>query len=72
MDTHLAMLRLRIQLQAANRELTARLEELSRSQELLRERGMKLDAFVKALPNLSFIYDEKVVIWRSWPMKPTY
>lgn len=58
-ETHLAILRLRVQLQSANRELTARLDELTRSQELLREREMKLDAFVKALPNLSFVYDEE-------------
>ncbi|MDP2994326.1 MAG: response regulator, partial [Anaerolineales bacterium] len=58
-ETHLAILRLRVQLQSANRELTARLDELTRSQEFLREREKKLDAFVKALPNLSFVYDEE-------------
>ncbi len=56
---HLDILRLRVQLQSANRELAARLAELTRSRELLREREMKLVAFVKALPNLSFIYDEE-------------
>jgi diguanylate cyclase (GGDEF)-like protein/PAS domain S-box-containing protein len=58
-ETHLAILHLRVQLQSANRELAARFDELSRSQELLRERQMKLDAYVNALPTLSFIYDEK-------------
>jgi len=58
-ETHLAILRLRVQLQSANRELTERLDELTHSQELLREREKKLDAFVKALPNLSFVYDEE-------------
>ena len=58
-ETHLALLRLRVQLQAANRELTSQLGELTHSQELLRERQMKLDAFVNALPSLSFIYDEE-------------
>jgi len=58
-ETHLAIRRLRVELQSANGELTTRLDELSHSQELLRERQMKLDAFVNALPNLSFIYDEK-------------
>jgi two-component system cell cycle response regulator len=57
--THLAILRLRLQLQTANRELSLQLEDLTRSQELLRERQMKLDAFVNALPSLSFIYDEE-------------
>jgi two-component system cell cycle response regulator len=57
--THLAILRLRRQLQTANRELSLQLEDLTLSQELLRERQMKLDAFVNALPSLSFIYDEE-------------
>jgi len=38
--------------------LISRVEELTRSQELLREREAKLSAFVNALPNLSFVYDE--------------
>ncbi len=57
--THLEIHRLRVQLQSANRELTSRLDELTRSQEQLHERQMKLDAFVNALPSLSFIYDEE-------------
>jgi two-component system cell cycle response regulator len=58
LNTHLGILRLRTQLQAANLELAERLEELTRSQQLLHERERKLDAFVKAMPNLSFIYDQ--------------
>jgi two-component system cell cycle response regulator len=58
LNTHLGILRLRTQLQAANRELAERIEELTRSQQLLHERERKLDAFVKAMPNLSFIYDQ--------------
>jgi two-component system cell cycle response regulator len=57
--THLDILRLRNQLQAANLELAARLEELTRSQKILREREIELDAFINALPNLAFIYDEQ-------------
>lgn len=58
-ETHMANLHLRVELQSANRELTARLDELSHSQEHLREKQMRLDAFMNALPNLLFIYDEK-------------
>lgn len=58
-ETHLALLQMRQELQALNRELTARVEELTQSQELLREREAKLSAFVNALPSLSFIYDEE-------------
>jgi diguanylate cyclase (GGDEF)-like protein/PAS domain S-box-containing protein len=58
LNTHLGILRLRTQLQSANRELAERIEELMRSQQLLRERERKLDAFVNAMPNLSFIHDQ--------------
>ena len=58
LNTHLGILRLRTQLQSANRELGERVEELTRSQQLLQERERKLDAFVKAMPNLSFVYDQ--------------
>ncbi|MGD0612961.1 MAG: diguanylate cyclase [Anaerolineales bacterium] len=58
-ETHLAILQMRLELQALNRELTTRVEELTRSQELLREREAELSAFVNALPNLSFVYDEE-------------
>jgi two-component system, cell cycle response regulator len=56
---HLAVLHLQAQLQTLNQQLTMRIEELSQSQEQLRERENKLDAFVKALPNLSFVLDEE-------------
>ncbi len=58
-DNHLATLRLRDQLISANRELAARIEELDCSQQLLREHEGKLQAFVNALPNLSFVIDEE-------------
>ena len=58
LNTHLGILRLRTQLQATNRELAERIEELTRSQQLLHERERKLDAFIKVMPNLSFIYDQ--------------
>ncbi len=58
-ETHLANLQLRVQLQSANRELKARLDELSLSQELLREKQLRLDAFMNALPSLSFLFDEE-------------
>jgi diguanylate cyclase (GGDEF)-like protein/PAS domain S-box-containing protein len=59
LNTHLSILRLRRQLQATNRQLADRLEELTRSQQLLQERERKLDAFVNAMPNLSFICDQE-------------
>jgi len=55
---HLAILDLRAQLQTLNQQLTLRIDELTRSQELLRERENKLGAFIKALPSLSFVIDE--------------
>jgi len=58
-ETHLAILQMRLELEALNQELTGRVEELTRSQELLREREAKLSAFVAALPNLSFVHDEE-------------
>jgi two-component system cell cycle response regulator len=57
--THLDILRLRLQLQAANKELSVRLEDLTRSQDFLRQREMELDAFINALPNLAFILDDE-------------
>jgi len=59
LNAHLAILRLRLQLQATNRELATRLAELSQSQELLHERERKLAAFINAMPNLSFVYDQE-------------
>ena len=57
-ETHLVIRGLRIQLEQANQELAARVDELTASRELLAERERKLSAFVKALPNISFIFDE--------------
>jgi diguanylate cyclase (GGDEF)-like protein/PAS domain S-box-containing protein len=58
-ETHLGIVRLRRQLQTVNEELAARVEELVRSQALLGERERKLSAFVRALPNLSFVLDQE-------------
>ncbi len=58
-ENHLALLKLRLELQAANRALAERLEELDRSQRLLHEREQKLQAFVNAIPDLSFVFDEE-------------
>ncbi len=57
-EAHLALRRLRVQLEQTNQELAARVEELTRSQGLLAERERRLSAFVEALPNLAFILDE--------------
>ena len=58
-EIHLALQSLREQLTAANRQLAARIDDLTRSQKMLRERESKLRAFVDALPALSFIFDEQ-------------
>jgi len=57
-ELHLALQRLRRNLLDANRKLESRLNDLSQSQEQLRSQESKLRAFVNALPNLSFIYDQ--------------
>jgi diguanylate cyclase (GGDEF)-like protein/PAS domain S-box-containing protein len=58
-ETHLTILRLRHQLQEVNQQKSTQLEELTRSQDLLRERERKLQAFVNAIPSLSFVFDEE-------------
>ncbi len=58
-ETHLVLRRLRVQLELANQTLAARVEELTNSRELLAERERRLSAFVNALPNISFIMDER-------------
>ena len=58
-NTHLANQRLREQLRSANAELEKKVEELTISQEQLQERESKLRAFINAMPNLSFVYDEE-------------
>ncbi len=55
---HLTIRDLNKQLEDTNRILETRLEELTHSQEQLRDKESKLTAFVSALPNLSFVYDE--------------
>jgi diguanylate cyclase (GGDEF)-like protein/PAS domain S-box-containing protein len=57
-ETHLSIRRLRDQLQQLNQELAKRVKELTESQHLLYERESKLNAFIHALPNLSFVIDE--------------
>ena len=58
-QTHLAIQRLRLQLEGLNQELARRVAELTQSQALLGERERKLSAFVRALPNLSFVLNEE-------------
>jgi two-component system, cell cycle response regulator len=58
-EAHLSIQRLRLQLERTNQELASRVEELTRSQDLVNERGRKLDAFIQALPTLSFVYNEE-------------
>jgi diguanylate cyclase (GGDEF)-like protein/PAS domain S-box-containing protein len=58
-ETHLVIRQLRVQLESTNRELATRVNEVTRSRELLAERERKLRAFVSALPNLSFIINEE-------------
>ena len=58
-NTHLANQRLRDQLRSANAELGKKVEELTISQGQLQERENKLRAFINAMPNLSFIYDDQ-------------
>jgi two-component system cell cycle response regulator len=58
-ETHLVIRSLRLQLESTNRDLAERVNEVTRSRELLAERERKLSAFVTALPNLSFIINEE-------------
>ena len=58
-ETHLSLRQLRVQLEQANQALAAQVDELTKSRELLAQRERRLSAFVSALPNLSFIMDEK-------------
>ena len=45
-------------LELVNRQLDKRLEELTLSQDEIKERELKMLAFIKALPNETFVYDE--------------
>lgn len=58
-NTHLANQLLREQLRKANIELEQKVEELTISREQLQERESKLRAFINAMPNLSFVYDDE-------------
>lgn len=57
--THLSIQGLRRELETANQELARHVEELTRSQQRLRQEQSKLTAFINALPNLPFICDEE-------------
>jgi two-component system cell cycle response regulator len=58
-EIHLSNQRLQSQLRAINQELADRIQELTVSQALLQERESKLQAFINAMPNLSFVYNEE-------------
>lgn len=58
-ETHLSIQALRRSLEEANQKLARHVEELTRSQQRLREEQSKLSAFINALPNLPFICDEE-------------
>jgi diguanylate cyclase (GGDEF)-like protein/PAS domain S-box-containing protein len=58
-NTHLANQRLRDQLRSANIELKKKVEELTISRSQLQEQESTLRAFINAIPNLSFIYDDE-------------
>lgn len=58
-NTHLANQRLREQLRITNIELEKRVEELTISRMQLQERESKLRAFLSAMPDLSFVYDDE-------------
>jgi diguanylate cyclase (GGDEF)-like protein/PAS domain S-box-containing protein len=58
-ETHLSIRRMRFQLETLNQELARRVDELTRSQAELGERERRLSAFVRALPNLSFVLNEE-------------
>jgi two-component system cell cycle response regulator len=56
---HLTNQILNSKLQETNMKLAERIEELTLSQSLVQERENKLQAFINALPNISFISDEE-------------
>jgi diguanylate cyclase (GGDEF)-like protein/PAS domain S-box-containing protein len=58
-NTHLANRHLRDQLRFANAELENRVKELTISRGQLQERESTLRAFIDAMPNLSFIFDDE-------------
>jgi diguanylate cyclase (GGDEF)-like protein/PAS domain S-box-containing protein len=57
--SQLTIFRLQKTLESVNNELDQRIVELTYSQEQLHEREIKLSAFIKALPNITFVHDEE-------------
>ncbi len=57
--SQLTIFRLQKKLESVNNELDQRVVELTDSQEQLHERENKLNAFIKALPNITFVHDEE-------------
>lgn len=57
--SQLTIFGLQKKLEAVNTELDQRVVELTYSQDQLHERENKLSAFVKALPNITFVHDEE-------------
>jgi two-component system cell cycle response regulator len=57
-ETHLGIRRLQDELRRVNTELAVHVLKLKESQQILHERERKLSAFINALPNLSFVYDQ--------------
>ncbi len=57
--SQLTIFKLQKKLESVNNELDQRVVELTDSQEQLHERENKLSAFIKALPNITFVHDEE-------------
>jgi diguanylate cyclase (GGDEF)-like protein/PAS domain S-box-containing protein len=57
--SQLTIYKLQKKLEAVNEELDGRVEELTLSREQVHERENKLSAFIKALPNITIVYDEE-------------
>lgn len=57
-NTQISIHNLQLKLQRVNAELDNRLEELTLSQQQLKDRELKLNGLIKALPNITFLYDE--------------
>jgi two-component system cell cycle response regulator len=58
-NRQISMHNMQAKLQVVNSELDKRLEELTLSQQQLKEREQKLNGLIKALPNTTFVYDEE-------------
>jgi len=57
--SQLTIFGLQKKLESVNNELDQRVVELTYSQDQLHERENKLSAFIKALPNITFVHDEE-------------